>query len=125
MSQKHSPKVLCEKGILKNFAKCMVKHLCESIVFNKVSGLKSATLMKSLQHSCFPEKFAKLLRTTFYVIILVMSRYVSRLSLSYHFNQKKLHKTFIRCPRLLVNVLCTFNFGPVSRAITRENCKAL
>ena len=28
-----------EKGVLKNFAKFTGKHLCQSLVFNKVAGL--------------------------------------------------------------------------------------
>ena len=40
------PKVFCKKGVLKNFAKCTGKLLCESLFFNKVAGLKTATLSK-------------------------------------------------------------------------------
>ena len=40
------------------------KHLCQSIFFNKVAGLRSATLLKKkLWHRCFPVNFAKFLRT--------------------------------------------------------------
>ena len=28
----------CEKGVLKNFAKFTAKHLCQSLLFNKVAG---------------------------------------------------------------------------------------
>ena len=38
--------VFYEKGVLKNLAKFTGKHLCQSLLFNKVSGLKSATLFK-------------------------------------------------------------------------------
>ena len=31
--------VFCKKGVLRNFAKFIVKHLCQSLVFNKVIGL--------------------------------------------------------------------------------------
>ena len=33
------PEVFCTKGVLKNFAKCTGKHLCQSLFFNKVAGL--------------------------------------------------------------------------------------
>ena len=43
------------------------KHLCQSLFFNKVAGLRSATLFKKrLWHKCFPVNFAKFLRTFFF-----------------------------------------------------------
>ena len=48
----------------KNFAKFAGKHLCQSLFFSKVAGLRCATLFKKrLWHRCFPVKFVKLLRT--------------------------------------------------------------
>ena len=38
--------VFCKKGILRNFAKFPGKHLCQSLFFNKVAGLRPATLLK-------------------------------------------------------------------------------
>ena len=32
------PEVICEKGVLRNFAKFTGKHLCQSLFFNKVAG---------------------------------------------------------------------------------------
>ena len=40
------PEVFCKNGVLKNFAKFTGKHLCQSLFFNKVAGLRSATLLK-------------------------------------------------------------------------------
>ena len=40
------PEVFCEKGVLRNFAKFTGKHLCQSLFFNKVAGLRPATLLK-------------------------------------------------------------------------------
>ena len=58
--------VFCKKGVLKNFAKFARKHLCQSLFFNKVSGLRSATLLKTrVWHRCFLVNFAKFLRTPF------------------------------------------------------------
>ena len=34
------PEVFCKKGALRNFAKFTVKHLCQSLFFNKVAGLR-------------------------------------------------------------------------------------
>ena len=44
----------------------VLKDLCQSLLFNKVSGLRPATsLRKRLWHRCFPLNFAKFLRTLF------------------------------------------------------------
>ena len=52
------------KGVLKYFAKFTGRHLCHSLFFNKVAGLRSATLLKKrLWHRCFPVNFGKSLRT--------------------------------------------------------------
>ena len=40
------PEVFCKKGAVRNFAKFTEKHLCRSLVFNKIAGLRPATLLK-------------------------------------------------------------------------------
>ena len=76
--------VFYEKGVLRNFTKLTGKHLCQSLFFNKVAGLR---------HRCFPVNFAKFLRTSFlteplwwtfimkelikFTIWLLQSRYIS------------------------------------------------
>ena len=58
--------VFCKKGVLENFVKFTGKHLYQSLSFNKVAGLRSATLLKKrLWHRCFPVNFSKFLRTPF------------------------------------------------------------
>ena len=42
-TQKQPPEVFCKKGVLRNFAKFTGKHLCQSLFFNKVSGLEVLT----------------------------------------------------------------------------------
>ena len=60
------PEVFCKKGVLRNFTKFTGKHLCRSLFFNKVTGLRSATLLKErLWPRYFPVNFAKFLRTPF------------------------------------------------------------
>ena len=60
------PEGFYKKCVLKNYEKLTGKHLCQSLFFNKVAGLKSATLLKKrLCHRCFPVDFSKLLRTLF------------------------------------------------------------
>ena len=52
------------KGVLKNFTKFTRKHLCQSLSFNKVAGLRCAALLKKrVWHKCFPVNFVKFLRT--------------------------------------------------------------
>ena len=54
------------KGVLRNFAKFTGKHLCQSLFFNKVAGLRPAVLLKKrLWHRCFPVNLAKFVRTVF------------------------------------------------------------
>ena len=36
------PEVFCEKGVFRNFAKFTGKHLCQSLFFNKVAGVRPA-----------------------------------------------------------------------------------
>ena len=57
--------MLCKKGVLREFTKFTGKHLCQSLFFNKVAGLRPATLLKKrLWHRCFPVNFVKFLRAT-------------------------------------------------------------
>ena len=58
--------VFCKKGVLRNFAKLTGKHLCQSLFFNIVAGLRPTTFLKKrLGHRCFSLNFAKFLRTPF------------------------------------------------------------
>ena len=38
--------VFCKKGVLRNFTKFTGKCLCQSLIFNKVAGLRPANLIK-------------------------------------------------------------------------------
>ena len=59
------PDVLCKKGVLRNFGKFIEKHMCQKLFFNKVAGVRPATLLKkSLCHRCFSVNFAKFLQST-------------------------------------------------------------
>ena len=60
------PEMFCKKGVLRNFAKFIGKHLCQSLFFNKVADFRPATLLKNrLWHRCFPVNLTKFLRTLF------------------------------------------------------------
>ena len=61
-----SLEVFCKKGVLRNFTEFTGKRLCQSLIFNKVAGLRPANLVKKrIQHRCSPVNFAKFLRTLF------------------------------------------------------------
>ena len=54
------------KGVLRNFTKFTGKHLYQSYYFNKVAGIRPATLLKkTLWHRFFTVNFAKFLKTPF------------------------------------------------------------
>ena len=55
-----------KKDVLKHFEKFTKKQFCQSLFFNKVTGLRPANLLiKRLRHSFFPVNFAKFLKTPF------------------------------------------------------------
>ena len=58
------PEVFCKKDVLINFTKFTGKHLCQSLFFHKVGGLRPGTLLKKrIWHRCFPVNFRKFIRT--------------------------------------------------------------
>ena len=62
------PDVFCKNGILRNFTKFTGKHLCQGLFFDKVAGLRPATLLKKrLWHRSFAVNFVKFLRTPFLI----------------------------------------------------------
>ena len=48
VNQKQSPGGVLEKVVYKNFAKFTGKHLCQSLFFNKVAGLRPNISKKDL-----------------------------------------------------------------------------
>ena len=67
ISRSSRPEVFCKKGAPINFPKFTEKHLCQSLFFNKVAGLRPVTsLKKRLWRRYFPVNFVKFLRTHFF-----------------------------------------------------------
>ena len=74
-----------KKGVIRNFVKFTGKHMCQSIFFNKVAGLRYATLLKKrLWDMCFLVNIAKFLRTLFYRIRLGDCFCISNKVLCFH-----------------------------------------
>ena len=44
------PEVFYKKDVLRNFAECTGKHLCQSLFFNKVAGLSNMTYFQYLPY---------------------------------------------------------------------------
>ena len=66
-SRSSSQAVFCKKVVLRNFVKFTGKHMCQSLFFNKVAGLRPATLLKKrLWRRCFPMNYAKFLGAPFF-----------------------------------------------------------
>ena len=66
--------VFSKKGVPKNYAKFTGKNLCQSLFFNKVSGLRPATLLKKrLWQWCFPMKFCEFSKNTEHLRWLLLS----------------------------------------------------
>ena len=59
--------MFCEKVFLE-FSQNSQENTCARVFFNKVTGLRAATLLKKrLLHRCFPVNFAKFLRAPFLI----------------------------------------------------------
>ena len=98
--EKMSPEVSCTKGALRNFAKFTEKHLCKSLFFDEVAGLRPITLLKKrLWHSCFPKDIAKFLRTHFF------TEHIQRLLLKFISHHTK-EILYVQNRNFLGNQLC-------------------
>ena len=99
--------------VLRNFAKFTEKHLCQTLLFNKVAGLRPATLLKR-------KFFAKFERTPF-LISLNDFMFIRQHS---HFHRQFL--TQLRTWKLL-NVCYDTSTGKnvISKCIRYENCNYL
>ena len=97
------PKVFCKKGVLRNFEKFTRKHLCQSLLFNKVAGLRPTTLLKKETLArCFPGDFCEIfLRATF------LKEHLRSLLLTY---QKLYYKWFFNFYGNFLWKCCMFTF---------------
>ena len=54
-----------KKSVLRNFAKFTEKHLCQSLLFHKVTVLRPATLLKKRMAQVFSSEFCEISKNTF------------------------------------------------------------
>ena len=65
--QKQHRECSIRKGILRNFARFTGKQMCQILVFNKVAGLRPATLLKKEAHAqVFSCEFCEISKNTFF-----------------------------------------------------------
>ena len=73
--QKQPPNCSVWKSGLRNFVKFTVKHLCQSLHFNKVAGLRPATLSRKRPwHRFFSCEFCEISKNTSGRLLLVVVR---------------------------------------------------
>ena len=63
------PEVFCRIGVLRNFAKFTGKHLCQSLFFNKVTGLRPLAcnfIKKEALAQVFSCEFCKISENTLF-----------------------------------------------------------
>ena len=60
--QKQPPEVFYKKSVLRDFTKFTGKHLCQSLSFNKVAGLSSATFLKKRLAQVFSCEFYEIFK---------------------------------------------------------------
>ena len=60
------PEVFCKKGVLRNFAKFTGKHLCQSLLFNKVVGQACNFIKKDTLAQVFSCEFCEISKSTFF-----------------------------------------------------------
>ena len=66
MSKSSRPEVFCRKGVLRYFGKFTGKHLCHSLFFSKVAGLKACNFTKKeAVAQVFSCKFCQISKNTF------------------------------------------------------------
>ena len=74
------PEVFCKNRVLRFFTKFTGTHLCQSLFFNKIAGVRPTTLLKRrLWQRFFPVNSVKLLRKPFFTehpwwLLLFISR---------------------------------------------------
>ena len=97
------PEVLCKKGAFKNFSKFTGTHLCQSLFFNEIAGLRPATLLKVRLAQAFSSEFCGTLRTSFslkslwwLLLYVIINPFQVSVPLLYPLETRVFLKTFAR-----------------------------
>ena len=64
-----------KKGVLRNFSKFTGKYLCQSVFFNKVAGLRPATLLKRESGAGISCELCEFSKNTFFTEHLWMTAF--------------------------------------------------
>ena len=98
-SRSSREKVFCEKGVLRNLTIIHRKTPVQKSLFNKVPGLRPATLLKRrLWHKCFLVNFVKSLRTLFYTEHLRwLFLRICEIYLNWNISLKTQHVSLVQC----------------------------
>ena len=74
ISRSTRPDIFCKKGVLRNFTKFTVKHLCLSLFFNKVAVEVACNFTKKeTLVQVFSCEFCKISKNTFFYRTLVIA----------------------------------------------------
>ena len=114
--EKFRSSLFCKKGVLRNFEKFTEQHMCQSLFFNKVAGLTSATLLKKrLWHSCFPVNFCESSKNNF-------SYRTPPVAASETLQNKRPIETAVR---IRSSKKVFLKISQISQVFSRENCELL
>ena len=86
------PEVFYEKSALRNFEKFTGKHLCQSLFFNKVAGLRPVSLLKKTLAQAFFCEFCKIFKDTFRYRIPLMAASVNISDVCFWFKFKRFQR---------------------------------
>ena len=113
--------VFCKKSVLKNFTKFTGKHPCQSLLFNKVAGLRPKTLLKkkTLAQTLFC-KFCEIFQITYFyrTLLVAASIWSSSSKVIFKYTNNVLKKKFFEYLVLLYFYcrVCTIcSYGSISQ----------
>ena len=97
------PGVFCKKGVLRSLTKFTGKHLCQSLFFNKVAGLRPATLVRKRPTGVFLWILSNV-KKDFVKLIMTL---------------RAVFKMLILAPHLALNISSTADFSLVQLIVPR------
>ena len=86
MPRSSRPEVFCKKDVLRNFAKFTGKHLYQSLLFNKVAGLRPHACLNTFSYGAPPVATSKCLINIYIVYGLEKQEYTDEQYFYHKFN---------------------------------------